>query len=185
MPHTKEELSLKFDEWEGYLANLCLPAWDELPTLELYMDQVVIVLNEYLGIYSAGDDDKAVTQAMVNNYVKQKLIPPPVKKKYGRVHLSLLMMICTLKQTLSIPHVKSMLPGWEEDEVRRFYTRFISVQKGFGSYFATQVRTIAQPIFDENGTADDEITDFMIRSSVASCYSKLLTEEMIAYKNEE
>ncbi len=93
MPHTKAALANKFDEWESYLGALKLPAWNELPTLELYMDQVVIVLNDYLGMYAAGED-KTVTQAMINNYVKQKLIPPPVKKKYSRVHLALLMIIC-------------------------------------------------------------------------------------------
>lgn len=108
MPHTKAALANKFDEWESYLGALKLPAWDELPTLELYMDQVVIVLNDYLGMYAAGED-KTVTQAMINNYVKQKLIPPPVKKKYSRVHLALLMIICTLKQTLNISVVKEML----------------------------------------------------------------------------
>lgn len=75
MPHTKAALANKFDEWESYLGALKLPAWDELPTLELYMDQVVIILNDYLGMYAAGED-KTVTQAMINNYVKQKLIPP-------------------------------------------------------------------------------------------------------------
>lgn len=54
MPHTKAALANKFDEWESYLGALKLPAWDELPTLELYMDQVVIVLNDYLGMYAAG-----------------------------------------------------------------------------------------------------------------------------------
>ena len=142
MPHTKVALANKFDEWESYLGALKLPAWDELPTLELYMDQVVIVLNDYLGMYAAGED-KTVTQAMINNYVKQKLIPPPVKKKYSRVHLALLMIICTLKQTLNISVVKEMLPDWDGDAVRWFYDRFITVQKGFGAYFVNQVRAAA------------------------------------------
>lgn len=183
MPHTKAALANKFDEWENYLGALKLPAWDELPTLELYMDQVVIVLNDYLDMYAAGED-KTVTQAMINNYVKQKLIPPPVKKKYSRVHLALLMIICTLKQTLNISVVKEMLPDWDGDVVRRFYDRFITVQKGFGAYFVGQVRAAAEPIFAGNDEAEAEVTDFIISAAVASCYAKLLTEKMIIYKNE-
>ena len=183
MPHTKAALANKFDEWESYLGALKLPAWDELPTLELYMDQVVIVLNDYPGMYAAGED-KTVTQAMINNYVKQKLIPPPVKKKYSRVHLALLMIICTLKQTLNISVVKEMLPAWDGDAVRRFYDRFITVQKGFGAYFVNQVRAAAEPIFAGGDEADAEVTDFIISAAVASCYAKLLTEKMIIYKNE-
>lgn len=183
MPHTKAALANKFDEWESYLGALKLPAWNELPTLGLYMDQVVIVLNDNLGIYAA-EDGKAVTQAMINNYVKQKLIPPPVKKKYSRVHLALLMIICTLKQTLNIALVKEMLPEWEEDAVRRFYERFITVQKAFGTYFVGQVRTAAEPIFAGDDASEAEVTDFIISAAVASCYAKLLTEKMIIYKNE-
>jgi hypothetical protein len=46
----------------------------------------------------------------VNNYVKQRLLPPPVNKKYSRKHLALLIMICTFKQSLSMAAVSKMLP---------------------------------------------------------------------------
>ena len=108
MPHTKAALANKFDEWESYLGALKLPAWDELPTLELYMDQVVIVLNDYLGMYAAGED-KTVTQAMINNYVKQKLIPPPVKKKYSKEHVLLLIFIYYYKGIIPMNEIQTLL----------------------------------------------------------------------------
>lgn len=94
------------------------------------------------------------------------------------------MIICTLKQTLNISVVKEMLPAWDGDAVRRFYDRFITVQKGFGAYFVNQVRAAAEPIFAGGDEADAEVTDFIISAAVASCYAKLLTEKMIIYKNE-
>ena len=48
MLNTKAEIAAKLHEWEEFLNKLRLPYWDELPTLELYMDQVIIVLNDYL-----------------------------------------------------------------------------------------------------------------------------------------
>ena len=48
-----------------------LPRWNELPEIDLYLDQVVNYLEKYLGILSSNDDDKIITKTMINNYVKQ------------------------------------------------------------------------------------------------------------------
>lgn len=77
------------------------PRWEELPTLSLYMDQVLIVLDEALPSFE-GDSEKSVTATMINNYVKQKVIEPPVLKKYGKEHIADLIMLCILKRVLSI-----------------------------------------------------------------------------------
>lgn len=58
-----------------------LPRWNELPEIDLYLDQVVNYLEKYLGILSSNDDDKIITKTMINNYVKQGIRPAPEKKK--------------------------------------------------------------------------------------------------------
>ena len=111
MLYDKQQIASKLLHWEEFLHEFRLPVWDELPQIELYMDQVIVLLNEYLSYFVyEGNDEKLITAAMVNNYVKMKLVPAPVRKKYGRVHLAYLIMICTLKQTLSMAVVKKMLP---------------------------------------------------------------------------
>ena len=90
------------------LAGHRLPAWGELPDLELYMDQVLSLMGRYLGDYP-GFDRKGLTASMVNNYVKMGVAPPPVKKRYGRVHLARLLMICVLKASLPIAAVRELL----------------------------------------------------------------------------
>ena len=75
-----------------------LPRWNELPEIDLYLDQVVNYLEKYLGILSSNDDDKIITKTMINNYVKQGIMPAPEKKKYGKTHIAYLMVICILKQ---------------------------------------------------------------------------------------
>ena len=82
-----------------------LPRWNELPEIDLYLDQVVNYLEKYLGILSSNDDDKIITKTMINNYVKQGIMPAPEKKKYGKTHIAYLMVICILKQVYSIGEI--------------------------------------------------------------------------------
>ena len=100
-----------------------LPRWQELPDIELYMDQVLALTERYLGSNPA--DGRGLTAAMVNNYVKQGVMPPPEKKRYTRTHLAYLFMICLLKGSLPIAAIRQLLAG----EMRRLtpaevYDRF-------------------------------------------------------------
>ena len=86
-----------------------LPRWNELPEIDLYLDQVVNYLEKYLGILSSNDDDKIITKTMINNYVKQGIMPAPEKKKYGKTHIAYLMVICILKQVYSIGDIGKLI----------------------------------------------------------------------------
>ena len=79
-----------------------LPRWNELPEIDLYLDQVVNYLEKYLGILGSNDDDKIITKTMINNYVKQGIMPAPEKKKYGKTHIAYLMLFFILKQFYSL-----------------------------------------------------------------------------------
>ena len=82
-----------------------LPRWDELPEIELYMDQVVYTLEKKLEIFAENEDQKIITSTMINNYVKQKVVKPPVKKRYGRLQLSYLFVVCLLKRIMNISDI--------------------------------------------------------------------------------
>lgn len=88
------------------LASQRLPRWAELPDLELYMDQVLALVSRYL---DGNLGDKGLTASMVNNYVKLGIMPAPVKKKYTRVHLAYLIVICLLKPVLPISSIEQMI----------------------------------------------------------------------------
>lgn len=85
-----------------------LPRWEELPDFDLYMDQVLALAGRYLG---SGPEtgEKALTASMVNNYVKMGVMPPPVKKRYGRMHIAHLLAICVLKSVLSISEIRELI----------------------------------------------------------------------------
>ena len=80
----KEKLGGVFSEGEKYLKEFLLPSWEDFPSIELYMDQVVALLNEYLSIFLVPKSDMQITSTMINNYVKLKTIPAPVKKRYSK-----------------------------------------------------------------------------------------------------
>lgn len=82
--------------------------WDLLPQIALYMDQVLLVLNQALAPLSVSEEP-VVTGTMINNYVKMKLAAPAVKKKYDREHMARFVMICLLKKVLSMTEIADVL----------------------------------------------------------------------------
>lgn len=95
--------------WAEQIKQTKLPRWEELPELELYMDQVITLVDRYLAPLLVAKKEYLLSSAMVNNYVKHKLIPAPVKKRYNRNHLAYLIAITLLKQVLAIPDIKELI----------------------------------------------------------------------------
>lgn len=85
------------------------PRYEELPTIPLYSDQVIEALNRYTAPFFPPKEEQAITAAMINNYVKQRLITPPVKKRYDREQLARLYCICLLKQVFSISEIRGLM----------------------------------------------------------------------------
>ena len=62
---------------------------EDIPNIDLYMDQVTTFMDKGLAQYKRNEDDKILTKTMINNYTKAKIFPPPIKKRYSRTHLML------------------------------------------------------------------------------------------------
>lgn len=80
--------------------------WDSFPDIGLYMDQVISYVSRQLISYDGGE---ALTPAMVNNYIKDGLLPRADGKKYSKTHLGYLTAICALKQVLSVRDTRTLL----------------------------------------------------------------------------
>lgn len=101
-----------------------LPRWDDLPDFGLYMDQVISLMERYLGT-PAGTGEKRLTPSMVNNYVKIGAIPSPIKKKYGREHLACLVVVCALKPVLPLAVIGEILSNkLGQDDPSKLYDQF-------------------------------------------------------------
>ena len=89
--------------------------WEGLPDIDLYMDQVVTYLRRQLALFQDDSEASLVTRSIINNYVKDGIVPRPVNKRYAREQLSALMMACVLKRVLPMQQVKQLLrPGDQE-----------------------------------------------------------------------
>lgn len=97
-------------EWARQGQEAAPPAWEELPGIPLYMDQVILYLGESLELFQR-EGSSLLTSSMINNYVKTGLIPHPEKKKYTKEHLAGLMAVCMLKQVLPIQDIKTLFSG--------------------------------------------------------------------------
>lgn len=81
---------------------------DEIPNIDLYMDQVTTFMDEHLAACKRQDDDKILTKTMINNYTKNDFLPPPVKKKYNKEHMYLLIFLYYFKNVLSITDIQKI-----------------------------------------------------------------------------
>ena len=110
---------------------------DELPAMELYMDQLTTFMDRKLSnLVRKPSRDKVLTKTMINNYAKNHLIHPPVKKKYSREHMLELLFIFYFKSFLSIGDIQTLLSPLSDDtmgddySVSKLYANMIQAGKG-------------------------------------------------------
>ncbi|MEG0620620.1 MAG: DUF1836 domain-containing protein [Raoultibacter sp.] len=116
--------SQRASAYAARIAAFHLPRYDEIPRIDLYMDQLIGYIDEQVGII-APTGEKLLTSSMVNNYVKQKLVPQPQAKKYTSSHVAYLIVVCVLKQTYSIAEIlRLILIQIDTHEVSRAYDFF-------------------------------------------------------------
>lgn len=179
----KDKFITVFTKMTDEVSRPSLPYWDELPDIELYMDQVISIITRYFKIPAP---DKIITPSMVNNYVKLGTIPAPVKKKYSKEHLAYLFMVCTLKQTLDMATIQKIIPvGLDNSAIKSIYNSFVKNQVKAYDYVTESVLNVAAPIFENESENQERLNDLLLQ--VASCANifKLLTEKLTACNKDE
>lgn len=180
MRYDKENFSSYYHEMSATLRKFRLPTWEEFPDIELYMDQMTLLINRYLAIGDSGEE-KAVTASMINNYVKMRIMPPPVKKKYSREHLAYLVVICSLKDALGISAIQKMFPPeLEGDMLRERYDSFVMNQQKAYHFLADNIDSVALPLLEEQERVSDRIYDLVTQVSVCASITKTLAERFIS-----
>ena len=178
----------KLRRWETYLHDYRLPSWEEIPDLGLYMEQVLALLRQYLDYLPPElKDEQFITAATINNYVRTKMLPEPRKKKYYRVHIAYLIMICTLKQSLSLSMLQTLLPGnLPEEDVRRAYSSFAQRHSLCAQYFVDQVKLSAATMLDHavvTELAVQDTTELIASAAILSGLAKLFAEKLLLLKD--
>lgn len=98
------------DDLLGMLEQLAYVKPEEIPNIDLYMDQVLSFINERTRYLTRNPkEDKIFTKTMINNYAKTKILPAPVKKRYSKDHILLLLLIYYFKGVLSVGDTGDLL----------------------------------------------------------------------------
>lgn len=113
-----------YEKWLKDIETLRLPRYEDLSNIPLYLDQILEYINDALGTLFAFDEN-ILTQAMINNYVKQKAMPAPIKKRYDKDHIVYIIAITILKQIMNIQYISKGV-----DEVLQTY----GIEEGYNMF---------------------------------------------------
>ena len=105
MSHHKEQ---QLSDWIKQMREVEMIPWSSFPELDLYMDQVITLMNRQLEPLYV-ESDRPLTPSMINNYVKDGVMPRPDHKKYTREHLTVLSLICMLKPEFALPEIRELV----------------------------------------------------------------------------
>ena len=170
---------------------------EDIPNIDLYMDQVTTFMEAQLAHSKRYEDDKILTKTMINNYAKNNLLPPPVKKKYSKEHMLMLIFIYYFKNILSIRDIQTLLgPITEkyfksvtEKDMTYIYQEVFSMEQSQIRYLEKDLMRrfkSAGEIFED---ADPEDKEFLHQFSFICLLSfdvymkKMIIENMIDHMN--
>mgnify|MGYP002738245050 FL=1 len=133
---------------------------EDIPNIDLYMDQVTTFMEEQLVSSKRYADDKILSKTMINNYAKNKLLPPPEKKRYSKEHVLMLIFIYYFKNILSINDIQTLLTpiaqkyfkSMTEKDMTYIYNEVFSMEK-------EQIESLKKDLLRKYKTAQDTFGD--------------------------
>lgn len=168
-------------DWLDEVANYHLPRWEELPEIDLYMDQVLNFIEKY-AIFPVEEEGNGITKSMINNYVKLGLMPKPVKKKYSRTHVAYLIAITTLKQVLTISEVqKACIQQIKKSGERAAYNLFCQEQENAMKYVVGKMKN--KNLLSEAEQMDVlTVENMTVKLATLAFASKVMAQKIIQYE---
>lgn len=156
------------------IKNFHIPRWKELPDIDLYLDQVVTLIEKSLSNYIKNDNEKSdtlVTKTMINNYVKHQVMKAPINKKYRKEHLAYLFVIFVLKQVYSMTDIKKLINlAIATSPVDQAYDRFCKEVE-----IAIRLTFEGKNYIDHNKLSQEQ---YILRNVVQSFANKLYVQRI-------
>ncbi len=118
------EITENLRQWTDQLKNYEIIKIENMPDIDLYMDQVITFVTKQLSVFSKEEPDKIITPSMINNYAKDGIIPRPVNKKYNKAHLTSILVLCLLKQILPINDISAFIDKEHDEDLLSLYGGF-------------------------------------------------------------
>ena len=180
------------DELIRTMTTLHISRIDEMPRIELYLDQLLSIISTELAPFY-DSNEKIVTGSMVNNYVKQRVVPAPARRRYTHRHLASLIIVCALKRVLSIAQVSQLIALCEEShfELTHMYDTLVyAFEQAVAVRFANveaKESAVAEAhdspirgLVNEGGHAIDAWLATLLESTVSLLANKVYVEKLLA-----
>ncbi len=141
----------------------------DIPNIPLYMDQVTTFMDANLESTKRHEDDKILTKTMINNYTKNKLLPPSEKKKYSSEHILMLIFIYYLKSFLSITDIQDILKPISDKyfdrkgqySLQEVYERIVAAEEAQNQSNKEDIRAKYEKSLEIFADAQEEDKDYM------------------------
>nr|WP_206773208.1 DUF1836 domain-containing protein [Bacillus cereus group sp. N6] len=161
---------------------------EDIPNVDLYVDQVVQLFENTYSDTTRTDDEKVLTKTMINNYAKGKLFIPIKNKKYSKEHMILISLIYQLKGALSINDIKSSLENINESllnddsfELNTLYKDYLSLTEKNVESFTQDVNNLVSEVSEISSLEDPNLEKFLLLTSFVSMSNmyRRLAEKLI------
>lgn len=171
------------------MTSIHISRFSELPRIELYLDQLLSLVDDELSFMRLPDEGPLATGSMVNNYVKRHAVPAPVKHRYTRRHICYVTCVCLFKRALSIEQVTRLIGYVEEEnlDLAHTYDELCSaLECALAEQFAVGPDFVApavEPVIDlrdATGAKVDSPLDRTIEAAVVSLAAKIYVEQVLA-----
>lgn len=159
----------KLEELIDDLKLECNIELNDIPEIDLYMDQVIQLFENKLGALRRGEEDKILTKTMINNYAKGKLLMSINNKKYSKEHIILMSLIYNLKGALSITDIKTLLSGVvdshekkdkREIDLNKIYKMYISSTIHNANIFKNQIKNEVREMEEKLNNSEEEFGQY-------------------------
>jgi len=150
---------------------------NDIPEIDLYMDQITTFMEDKLKNYKRYPNDKILTKTMINNYTKAKLISPPNKKKYSKQHMILLILIYHFKSVLSINDISTLFNYFKNNEnnsIEEIYNIFLQFEENEKNIIFSELN-----LNDLSAKDKESLIPLIIKLLIKAEAEKMLAEKLI------
>lgn len=159
---------------------------EQIPSLDLYIDQIMTLFDVELSDNKRYEDDKVLTKTMINNYSKAGILKPIKGKKYSKEHILQMLLIYSLKNTISIGEIKKVLqPYHQSDEsIEPIYTEFLKEKRDLSSHITKELQSfINSKNLDLNDPKQLTVTLLLI-CAISNQFQTIAESMLDAFYNE-
>lgn len=153
---------------------------NDIPSLDLYIDQIMSLFDDHLSNNKRHSSDKLLTKTMINNYSKEGLIKPIKGKKYSKEHILQMLLIYSLKNTLSIQEIKAILQPYhqEMEKIKPVYDEFLQIKKEVTQTIIQSLQNIIEHHHLNSHQLDDLTILLLLICSYSNQY-KMIAESIL------